>query len=229
MTNILLRFSCDFCGKQFTESLYLKNHLRLHSDFSYICDYCGKRSKTKPNFMKHLFQIHLKIKFNCDECDQVYTDKQTLKHHKVRAHGMEAAFKCEKCPEKFCYPSQLKVHDMVHHLKMKVYTKRSTTSSQEYFECKQCKKVSNKLSQFWNIFLSRFRYFEANTTSKNIVICMKGNLRLNAISAIRNQCISTRLRLICWRIKKRKSSIANIVTLEWVFEPTCKKLKYLIQ
>jgi len=48
-------YSCDTCGKAFSESGALTRHLRVHSgDKPYSCDTCGKAFSGSSGLQKHM-------------------------------------------------------------------------------------------------------------------------------------------------------------------------------
>ncbi|XP_067870031.1 zinc finger protein 536-like [Heterodontus francisci] len=52
-------FRCQVCGQGFTQSWFLKGHMRKHKDsFDYGCQVCGRRFK-EPWFLKNHMKVHL--------------------------------------------------------------------------------------------------------------------------------------------------------------------------
>src|SRR5207253_2659716 len=76
----------------------------------YPCRTCEKVFANVQNRWRHE-KIHTKYKVQCDECDQSFTRKDTLKMHKQKSHG-EAAEKlaCEECGTMFSKKENLTRH-----------------------------------------------------------------------------------------------------------------------
>ena len=55
-------YSCDICGRSFTQKVKLDQHLRIHSgEEPYICDICGKLFTTYSSIKRHKV-IHINVK-----------------------------------------------------------------------------------------------------------------------------------------------------------------------
>lgn len=107
----LMHFECEECGKTFTDPRRFNVHKSRHfKTSSYTCDLCGTNISAKENLYRHM-RKHLKVKFYCDECPKVYSDKMLLKDHKMKAHGMEAPYRCAHCSKPFLFLSMCKKHE----------------------------------------------------------------------------------------------------------------------
>ncbi|XP_033208696.1 zinc finger protein 761-like [Belonocnema kinseyi] len=94
--NVEPQFSCEFCGRRFTQKTSLKVHLdRLHqikmtetSVIKYQCDQCS-RSYSWPSALnqhKRLEHAPVKPQFICDYCGHIVNQKQNLASHIIARH-----------------------------------------------------------------------------------------------------------------------------------------------
>lgn len=119
-------YKCGFegCGKRFSKSSNLTQHLRIHSgEKPFQCDLCGRRFRQSGNLTKHLKShenAHLRWNrstndkpYKCPQegCDKSFTAKSSLQNH-IRTHTGELPFLCpvENCGERFHIKSVLSNH-----------------------------------------------------------------------------------------------------------------------
>lgn len=111
-----IRYSCDICGKSYSEKGSLRNHKRdKHSDNpkivpKKICPYCGE---PKKDMLKHIELVHSNkdIFYACDLCDKTYRSKESLRNHQRLAHeGAEYKYQCTECMKCYKTNGELKSH-----------------------------------------------------------------------------------------------------------------------
>ena len=81
---------CASCGKEFTHSSYLKNHMQTvhQSRKEYKCEICEKVSNSNSNLKNHIKVVHEGRKdYKCSLCDLEFTSAEFLKNHAKKIHG----------------------------------------------------------------------------------------------------------------------------------------------
>ena len=78
----------------------------------YQCGQCELSFNNKATLQHHINKQHLKIRFNCEICNQYETQSAVaLKKHKANEHGqLNAMLKCPKCEYKSAKSSKLREH-----------------------------------------------------------------------------------------------------------------------
>ena len=70
----------------------------------YGCDEygCGKQFTLKHNMLSHINQVHLKLKYDCNQCDYKAGQKGSLVRHQKARHGNGVRhLKCLQCPKTY--------------------------------------------------------------------------------------------------------------------------------
>ena len=113
------RYSCDDCGKTFSERSRLLIHNRVHSgDRPYECELCGFSCAQKDNLRIHKEYKHPKSgsfvkRFTCKICSASFLTQGNLKRH-VLTHSDIKPYVCETCGKSFKDPGTLKQHTYKH-------------------------------------------------------------------------------------------------------------------
>lgn len=106
-------FLCDICGKNFSTSLSLRMHHKIHSgERPFACTTCGKSFVQKVQLNQHELR-HLGIRpFACTVCERTFSQKAQLTQH-IRLHTGDRPYICE-CGADFLSKSMLSQHRRTH-------------------------------------------------------------------------------------------------------------------
>ncbi|KAL7013561.1 hypothetical protein ACKWTF_015466 [Chironomus riparius] len=109
---------CEFCGKLFSCINNLRTHLYYHSDPKFICDVegCGKKFYMRKRLRAHM-KTHANQKDHvCTYCDKRYFSQNDLNRHIFSIH-QKLRFFCEEpgCHGNFSRREYYKKHAMTHH------------------------------------------------------------------------------------------------------------------
>lgn len=104
-------YYCDKCPYQTRTKNNLKAHYtRRHTaEYSFTCEYCGKRFKMEWDLKLHL-ETHGSSKFICEICNRLYTSEYTLYKHKKVMHLNEYKYKCHICNKGLLTAENLESH-----------------------------------------------------------------------------------------------------------------------
>ena len=76
-------YTCDLCGKSFSQQRYLKLHsLRNHSDVnSHHCEVCYKGFTTPSSVKRHMLTHSGDKPYACKDCGRRFSQPRSLKLH----------------------------------------------------------------------------------------------------------------------------------------------------
>ena len=78
------------------------------------CDKCKKVLATSASLIRHVKQVHLRLKphscYICKKKDTKYFLARDLRRHLFKIHGIETCNKCNMCSRKFFYKNDLTRH-----------------------------------------------------------------------------------------------------------------------
>ncbi|KAG4065130.1 hypothetical protein HA402_007527 [Bradysia odoriphaga] len=127
--NVSESSECTVCLKSF-DAKTLAKHMKSHSAFK--CETCD-RTFAKQNHLNLHMQTHLKKEYHCDQCDDIFSNKKSLKTHENAVH---LSSRKRGRPAK-----QLKHNSTMHESAF-----CSGPNGEKYCECKLCDKSFNKIS-----------------------------------------------------------------------------------
>jgi KRAB domain-containing zinc finger protein len=92
-------FNCVKCGVEFKDKYNFNRHMAsMHEDLGYQCEKCLKDFKWKGSFQRHIEKFQQEIiqkeEVNCDRCEAVLSNSQTLKSHINKVHDNKYSKKC---------------------------------------------------------------------------------------------------------------------------------------
>ena len=88
--------SCNFCSKSFADGNNLSNHMLTHErkkDFK--CEQCNNLFIAKGSLKIHML-IHCGKEHNCSQCNKAFTQVGNLRSHQL-IHTEEKPYKCTQC------------------------------------------------------------------------------------------------------------------------------------
>ncbi|XP_004524936.1 uncharacterized protein LOC101460604 [Ceratitis capitata] len=111
-------YSCDICGKAFTNMVYLNAHRAQHAsanDRSFHCDYanCYRAFSSRQSLLDHTRQHYSDDDFKCDFCGKTFKSLKNLQNHK-QIHDAIKKYVCKICGSAFAQAAGLYLHKRRH-------------------------------------------------------------------------------------------------------------------
>lgn len=125
-------FSCQQCGRLFSNSRDLVVHQRSHTgERLFHCPLCKK-----PFLHLHQLKTHQRVHtgekpFSCTQCGKRFSQSSHIKRH-MSVHTGEKRYSCSLCGKRFSQACSLKVHQAVH-------------TGERPYSCTQCGKCFSVL------------------------------------------------------------------------------------
>uniref|UniRef100_A0A1B0C806 C2H2-type domain-containing protein n=2 Tax=Lutzomyia longipalpis TaxID=7200 RepID=A0A1B0C806_LUTLO len=89
---------CPDCGKGFSRSNYLRNHMAIHTnEYDVQCPKCPKILKGKDKLRLHLNWHNVERKPHmCPQCAKIFPHRKSLMKH-LRRHENQQRYECDQC------------------------------------------------------------------------------------------------------------------------------------
>ncbi|XP_047505112.1 zinc finger protein 723-like isoform X1 [Pieris napi] len=132
-------WQCSTCNKQFLNAKLFNLHVRQCKNVNgekktFLCDICGKVTKTKANLLNHK-STHVNVfPFKCDVCPYRGRTVDLLRVHK-RSHLKDKPYKCTQCPKATTTSSNLAKHIQHVHSKIRPH---KCSYCEKAFSTKHC-------------------------------------------------------------------------------------------
>lgn len=148
---------CAYCGKSFTQSGTLREHLKTHTlEKKYPCTECGEAFAMKVTLRDHMSEKHADTleatkpaadPVECPLCRKMFRNKKERNAHIEKNHSSGEPGLCNICGEFTGSAQELKGHILVKHSEV--------DETGTLFTCKECNKTFNKVNEMANL---RFLY-----------------------------------------------------------------------
>ncbi|XP_028031827.1 zinc finger protein 182-like [Bombyx mandarina] len=110
------RYSCNECGKTFSQLRNFKYHMSIHRgtrEFAATCTVCGKYFNDRGYLSSHM-KIHRNRKeYKCSQCPKSFNQRVAYNMH-VRIHTGVKPHVCDQCGKAFSRKMLLKQHQRTH-------------------------------------------------------------------------------------------------------------------
>lgn len=136
-------FTCDLCGKTFTNKPSMRCHVIRHLK-RFFC-YCGKSYDRRCKLKYHEAYVHQKQDIRphqCLDCGQRFSSAKVLSYH-TNIHKGEKPYLCSACPLSYTSPDGLRQHWLKMHDPSGPPVRRTAKS---IFLCANCGKSFSRRS-----------------------------------------------------------------------------------
>ncbi|KAH8383001.1 hypothetical protein KR009_006191 [Drosophila setifemur] len=113
----LRQYLCDICGKSYTQSSHLWQHLRFHQGVKpFVCqeENCDRKFTIRPDLNDHIRKCHTGERpYHCLVCGKRFLTGSVFYQHRL-IHRGERRYECEECGKRFYRADALKNHQRIH-------------------------------------------------------------------------------------------------------------------
>ncbi|EDV30253.1 uncharacterized protein Dana_GF23040 [Drosophila ananassae] len=113
----LRQYLCDICGKSYTQSSHLWQHLRFHQGVKpFVCqeENCDRKFTIRPDLNDHIRKCHTGERpYHCLVCGKRFLTGSVFYQHRL-IHRGERRYECDECGKRFYRADALKNHQRIH-------------------------------------------------------------------------------------------------------------------